>query len=59
MYACMYLCMSVSVYGCTHKYMYVQYPAFLAILLFAENIGGMETAGKIRQIEITENNLLY
>jgi hypothetical protein len=35
------------------------YPAFLVTLLVAENIGGMETTGKIRQIEVTENNLFY
>jgi hypothetical protein len=37
--------------------MYVLYPAFLTILLVAGNIGGMETTGKIRQIEIRENDL--
>jgi len=44
------------------------YPAFLVILLVTGNIGGMdgggwgvgiETKGKMRQIEVTENNLSY
>jgi len=36
------------------------HPAFLVILLVTENIGeGIETTGKIRQIEITANSLFY
>jgi hypothetical protein len=39
------------------------YPAFLVILLVTDIIveggGGMETTGKIRQIEGTENSLFY
>ena len=39
----------------------LRYPVFLVILLVTGNIGGggMETTGKIRQIEITANSLFY
>jgi hypothetical protein len=37
----------------------VLYPVFLAILLVTRNIGGMETTGEIRQIEVTETSLFY
>jgi hypothetical protein len=37
------------------------YPDCLVILFVTGNIGGegMETTGKLRQFEVTENNLFY
>jgi hypothetical protein len=35
------------------------YPASVVMLLVLRNMGGMGTTGKIRQIEVTENNLFY
>jgi len=35
------------------------YPVFLAILLVIGNVGGMETTGKIHEIEITKNGIFY
>jgi hypothetical protein len=45
-------------YG-TSYFITVLCPTFLVILLVAGNIGGMETTGKIHQIEVTENSLFY
>jgi hypothetical protein len=35
------------------------YPASVVILHVSGNIEGMETTGKIRQIEVIENSLFY
>jgi hypothetical protein len=46
-------------YG-TSDFMTVFYPTFRVILLVTGNKGrGAETTGKIRQIEIRENSLIY